>query len=42
MFLILPLVERKIKFKDFCKNWFWSYLGNFIGSVLVGECVDGP
>ena len=35
MFLILPLVEKKIKFKDFCKNWFWSYLGNFIGSVAV-------
>ena len=35
MFLILPLYEKKIKWQDLVKNWFWSYLGNFIGSVLV-------
>ena len=35
MFLILPLYEKKIKWQDLAKNWFWSYLGNFIGSVLV-------
>ena len=36
MFLILPLIEKKITVKDFCKNWCWSYIGNFIGSVAVG------
>jgi formate/nitrite transporter FocA (FNT family) len=29
------LMEGKIKKKDLAKNWVASYIGNFVGSVLL-------
>jgi formate/nitrite transporter len=33
--LIPGILTKKVTYRDWMKNWFWSYLGNFIGSVFV-------
>ena len=33
--LIIPVLEKEAKFSGMIKNWFFVYIGNFIGGVLV-------
>lgn len=34
--MIIPgVASKKISYRDWMKNWFWSCIGNFIGSVFV-------
>lgn len=35
------LLEKKIKFQQLLKSWFFSYVGNFVGSVLLAYLVFG-
>lgn len=33
--LIIPVLEKEAKFSGMIKNWFFVYIGNFIGGVLI-------
>lgn len=33
--MVMPLVNRKISAGGLLRNWFFVYLGNFVGSVLI-------
>ena len=33
--MVISLMNKKIKFKDLCRNWFLVYIGNLVGSLLV-------
>jgi formate/nitrite transporter len=35
MFMTIALLDKKCKIKDLIINWFSSWLGNFIGSLIV-------
>jgi formate/nitrite transporter FocA (FNT family) len=28
-------LTKKVNSKDLAKNWFWSFNGNFLGSIFV-------
>lgn len=32
--LLIPVLEKKISVKDMLRNWFFVYIGNFIGSLF--------
>ena len=34
--LVIPLLEKEITFDEMLRNWFFVYIGNFIGSLIVG------
>lgn len=34
-------MEKRIQLRDLLKNWFWSYTGNFIGSLLMAYLAFG-
>lgn len=36
----IGVLERKITAASMLRNWFWVYLGNFIGSVLLAYLMD--
>lgn len=38
--LLIPLMERRIKFFSLIKNWVIVYIGNLIGSVLLAYAVS--
>ena len=33
--LVIPVLQKEAKFSGMIKNWFFVYIGNFIGGVLV-------
>jgi len=33
--IVVSCIEKKSKWLDMLKNWFYVYLGNFIGSILI-------
>ena len=33
--LVIPVLQKEAKFSGMIKNWFYVYIGNFIGGVLV-------
>ena len=33
--IIIPVLEGQAKFSGMIKNWFFVYIGNFIGSILI-------
>lgn len=33
-------LERKITLRALLRNWFWVYMGNFIGSILLAVLMD--
>ena len=33
--IIIPVLEKQAKVEDMLKNWFFVYIGNFIGGLLV-------
>lgn len=33
--MVISWLEKKISFSNLLRNWFWVYLGNFIGSILL-------
>lgn len=35
MLLTIPLINKKITIKGMLNNWFWVYIGNLIGSLLI-------
>lgn len=37
--IIISLLERKVKLGDMLKNWFFVFLGNFIGAAFVAILV---
>src|SRR5438270_11368160 len=37
--LTLGVLKRKASVKDLVSNWFWTYLGNLAGSVLLALMV---
>lgn len=37
--IIISVLEKKVKFREMLKNWFFVYLGNFIGTILVAGLV---
>ncbi len=37
--IIIALLERKIKVREMLKNWFFVFLGNFIGATMVAGMV---
>ncbi len=37
--LVIPLLEKEIKLGGVFKNWFFVYIGNFIGSLLVASAI---
>jgi formate/nitrite transporter len=34
-FMLSGLLTKKVNSKDLAKNWFWSFNGNFLGSIFV-------
>ncbi len=37
--IIIAVLERKIKLREMFKNWFFVFLGNFIGTTMVAGLV---
>lgn len=37
--MIISVLEKKVKVYEMLKNWFFVYIGNFIGSVFVAALV---
>lgn len=37
--MVVPLMDKKISFKDLIRNWVVVYIGNFIGSILLAFLV---
>lgn len=35
--MIAPLVQRKICLSGMLRNWWWVYVGNFVGSVFIAH-----
>ena len=35
MFLTVALLRREISLHDLLRNWFWVWIGNFVGSIAV-------
>jgi len=33
--IIIPVLQKEIKVRSMLRNWFFVYIGNFIGSILV-------
>ena len=33
--IIIPVLQKEIKLRSMLKNWFFVYIGNFIGSMLI-------
>lgn len=33
--MVISLLNKKIKFRDLCRNWLIVYVGNFVGSILI-------
>jgi len=33
--IIIPVLQKEIKLRSMLRNWFFVYIGNFIGSILV-------
>lgn len=38
--MTIALAERKITLRAMLKNWFWVYVGNFVGSLLIAYMVS--
>lgn len=38
--IVISYLERRISFIDVLKNWFFVYLGNFVGSVIIAFFVN--
>ena len=40
--LVIPLLQKEVTVAQVLKNWFFVYIGNFIGSVIVAAiCIYG-
>lgn len=37
--LVIPLLEKEVKFSGVLRNWIFVYLGNFVGSAILGFLV---
>lgn len=37
--IIIAVLEKKVKIREMLKNWFFVFLGNFIGTMLVAGLV---
>ncbi|WP_027633826.1 formate/nitrite transporter family protein [Clostridium hydrogeniformans] len=37
--LTIPLLERKISFKQLCINWFLIYFTNFLGAIFISSMI---
>lgn len=37
--IILAVLEKKVKIGEMLKNWFWVFLGNFVGATFVALLV---
>ena len=37
--IILAVLEKKVKVRQMLKNWFWVFLGNFIGATFIAFLV---
>ncbi|MCI8597571.1 MAG: formate/nitrite transporter family protein [Lachnospiraceae bacterium] len=37
--LVIPLLEKEVKFSNVLKNWIFVYLGNFVGSAILAFLV---
>lgn len=37
--LVIPLCEKKIKFKNLLKNWVIVFIGNFIGAFIIAGLI---
>ncbi|MDO4623629.1 MAG: formate/nitrite transporter family protein [Eubacteriales bacterium] len=37
--LVIPVLEKKASISEMLKSWFFVYIGNFIGSILVALAV---
>ncbi|MBB6215807.1 formate/nitrite transporter [Anaerosolibacter carboniphilus] len=35
--IVMGILDGKVKLQDMLKNWFFVYLGNFIGSLLIAH-----
>jgi len=33
--IIIPVLQKEVKVQQMLKNWFYVYIGNFIGSILI-------
>lgn len=37
--MVISLLEKRITFGGMLRNWFWVYLGNFIGSLFIAAVI---
>lgn len=37
--MVIPLLQKKIRFSQLIRNWFLVYTGNFIGSIVIAGLI---